>query len=236
MNKEKRIFIMAKPTPTPTKEDQPLIYQLGKDVAKLESDIAQLQSKSVKAMRVVVPAIPDGYTGGELKAKVTLPAEYQNMICIKSRAGNIDLIQTGETLDVIAEYGDYEFYLAPVYKLDGASLNANFAPETLVEIETIKRNQAIYKWLAKYLTDNYLPLVRNNYQGRGKVYVNQNGLDALLDKPFETDLHGVDLPIGDYEDAKSAIKTELDNINAGRVDLNSASNFAIEQYRKMVDV
>lgn len=219
---------MAKPTPT--KEDQPLIYQIGQDVAKLGFEIEKLKNKSVKAMRVVVPAIPDGYTGGDLEAKVMLPVEYQHMICIKSRGREIDLLQTGETLDVIAEYGDYEFYLAPVYKLDNESVSANFAPETLAEIETIKRKNAIYKYLAKYLTDNYLTLVRNNYQGRGQVYVNQNGLDALLDKPFETTLRGVDLPIGDYEEAKSAIKTELDNINAGRVDLNSASNFAIERY------
>ena len=222
--------------PTPTKEDQPFIYQLGQDVAKLGFEVEQLKSKSVKAMRVVVPAIPDGYTGGILEAKVMLPAEYQHMICIKSRAGQIDLIQTGETLDVIAEYGDYEFYLAPVYKLDNESVSANFTPETLAEIETIKRNQATYKYLAKYLTDNYLTLVRKNYQGRGKVYVNQNGLDALLDKPFETNINGVDLPLSDYAEAKSAIKTELDNINAGRVDLNSASNFTIELYYRALDV
>ena len=225
---------MAKPTPT--KEEQSFVYQLGQDVAKLGFELEQLKSKSVKAMRVAVPAIPDGYTGGYLEAKVMLPVEYQHMICIKSRDGKIDLLQTGETLDVIAEYGDYEFYLAPVYKLDNESVSANFAPETLAEIETIKRKNAIYKYLAKYLTDNYLTLVRNNYQGRAKVYVNQNGLDALLDKPFETDLRDVDLPIGDYEEAKSAIKTELDNINAGRVDLNSASNFAIERYLRMLDV
>nr|DAP82380.1 MAG TPA: hypothetical protein [Caudoviricetes sp.] len=224
---------MAKPTPT--KEDQPFIYQLGQDVAKLGFEVEQLKSKTVKAMRVVVPKIPDGYTGGDLEAKVMLPVEYQHMICIKSRDGQIDLLQTGETLDVIAEYKDYEFYLAPVYKLDSEPVSANFAPDTLAEIETIKRNQAIYKYLAKYLTDNYLTLVRNSYKGNGQVYVNQNGLDALLDKPFETDLIGVDLPLGDYEEAKSAIKTELDNINAGRVDLNSASNFAIERYYKYVD-
>ena len=222
---------MAKPTPT--KEEQSFVYQLGQDVAKLGFEVEQLKSKSVKAMRVVVPAIPDGYTGGDLEAKVMLPAEYQHMICIKSRNGKIDLLQTGETLDVIAEYEDYEFYLAPVYKLDNEPVRANFAPDTLAEFEIIKRNQAIYKYLAKYLTDNYLTLVRNSYKGEGQVYVNQNGLDALLDKPFETDLQGVDLPLGDYEEAKSAIKTELDNINAGRVDLNSASNFAIERYHKI---
>lgn len=212
------------------KEVQSFVYQLGQDVAKLGLEIEQLKSKSVKAMRVAVPSIPDNYTVLTVEAKVMLPAEYQHMICIKSRGGKIDLIQTGETLDVIAEYEDYEFYLAPVYKLDNEPVRANFAPDTLAEIEVIKRNQAIYKYLAKYLTDNYLTLVRNSYKGQGRVYVNQNGLDALLDKPFETDLLGVDLPLGDYEEAKSAIKTELDNINAGRVDLNSASNFAIERY------
>lgn len=224
---------MAKPTPT--KEEQGFLYQLGKDVAKLGDEIEKLKSKSVKAMRVAVPAMPEGYEGGELYAKVTLPDEYKNMICIKSRDDKIELIKTGDELEVLVEYGDYDIYLAPVYKLDNVAVNASFDPVTIAEIEKIKRNKAIYKYLAKYLTDNYLTQVRNNYQGKGKVYVNQNGLDALLDNPFETDIRGVDLPLGDYEEAKSAIKTELDNINAERVDLDSASSFEIERYNRKID-
>ena len=219
---------MAKPTPT--KEEQGFVYQLGQDVAKLGFDIEKLKSKSVKAMRVTVPARPEDYNGGDLIAKVSLPDEYQHMICIKSRNNEIELIKTGETLEITAEYGEYEFYLAPVYKLNNDAVNATFDPEIIAEIEKTKRDTLIYKYLAKYLTDNYLTQVRNNYQGQGKVYVNQNGLGALLDKPFEIDLNGVDLPLGDYEAAKSAIKTELDNINAGRVDLDSASSFEIERY------
>ena len=219
---------MAKPTPT--KEEQGFVYQLGQDVAKLGFEIEKLKSKSVKAMRVTVPARPEDYNGGDLIAKVSLPDEYQHMICIKSRNNEIELIKTGETLEITAEYGEYEFYLAPVYKLNNDAVNATFDPEIIAEIEKTKRDTLIYKYLAKYLTDNYLTQVRNNYQGQGKVYVNQNGLGALLDKPFEIDLNGVDLPLGDYEAAKSAIKTELDNINAGRVDLDSASSFEIERY------
>lgn len=221
---------MAKPTPT--KEEQGFVYQLGQDVAKLGFEIEKLKSKSVKAMRVTVPARPEDYNGGDLIAKVSLPDEYQHMICIKSRNNEIDLIQTGETLEIVAEYGEYEFYLAPVYKLNNDAVNATFDPEIVAKIEKTKRNTAIYKYLAKYLTDNYLTQVRNNYHGEGEVYVNQNGLDALLDKPFEININSVDLPLGDYEDAKSAIKTELDNINAGRVDLDSASSFEIERYTR----
>lgn len=219
---------MAKPTPT--KEEQGFVYQLGQDVAKLGFEIEKLKSKSVKAMRVTVPARPEDYNGGDLIAKVSLPDEYQHMICIKSKNNEIELIQTGETLEITTEYREYEFYLAPVYKLNNDAVNATFDPEIIAEIEKTKRDTLIYKYLAKYLTDNYLTQVRNNYQGQGKVYVNQNGLGALLDKPFEIDLNGVDLPLGDYEAAKSAIKTELDNINAGRVDLDSASSFEIERY------
>ena len=61
------------------------------------------------------------------------------------------------------------------------------------------------------------------------MYVNKNGLDALFAKPFEINIQGAELPKYN-EEAKSAIKTELDNINAGRVDLSSASNFEIENY------
>lgn len=225
---------MAKPTPT--KEDQPFVYQLGQDVAKLGFEIEKLKNKSIQAMRVTVPAKPEGYEGGDLYAKVKLPDEYKHMICIKARDNDIELIKTGDEVEVLAEYSDYDIYLAPVYKLDNVAVNASFDPVTIAEIEKIKRNKAIYKYLAKYLTDNYLTQVRNNYQGEGKVYVNQEGLDALLDKPFEIDIRGVDLPPSDYDAAKSAIKTELDNINAGRVDLDSASSFEIERYTRNFDV
>lgn len=228
---------MAKPTPT--KEEQGFVYQLGQDVAKLGFEIEKLKSKSVKAMRVTVPARPGDYNGGYLIAKVSLPDEYQHMICIKSRNNEIELIQTGETLEITAEYGEYEFYLAPVYKLNNDAVNATFDPEIVAEIEKIKRDALIYKYLAKYLTDNYLTQVRNDPQVKEyigtlnvynvNVYVNKNGLDALFAKPFEINIQGAELPKYN-EEAKSAIKTELDNINAGRVDLSSASNFEIENY------
>ena len=229
---------MAKPTPT--KEEQGFVYQLGKDVAKLGEEIEKLKSKSVKAMRVTVPARPEDYSGGDLIAKVSLPGEYQHMICIKSRNNEIELIQTGETLEITAEYRKYEFYLAPVYKLNNDAVNATFDPEIIAEIEKTKRDVLIYKYLAKYLTDNYLTQVRNDPQVQeyigtlniynANVYVNKNGLDALLDKPFVINVQGAELTPKYNEEAKSAIKTELDNINAGRVDLSSASNFEIEYY------
>lgn len=228
---------MAKPTPT--KEEQGFVYQLGQDVAKLGFEIEKLKSKSVKAMRVTVPARPGDYNGEDLIAKVSLPDEYQHMICIKSRNNEIELIQTGETLEITAEYREYEFYLAPVYKLNNDAVNATFDPEIVAEIEKIKRDALIYKYLAKYLTDNYLTQVRNDPQVKEyigtlnvnnvNVYVNKNGLDALFAKPFEINIQGAELPKYN-EEAKSAIKTELDNINAGRVDLSSASNFEIENY------
>lgn len=228
---------MAKPTPT--KEEQGFVYQLGQDVAKLGFEIEKLKSKSVKAMRVTVPARPGDYNGENLIAKVSLPDEYQHMICIKSRNNEIELIQTGETLEITAEYGEYEFYLAPVYKLNNDAVNATFDPEIVAEIEKIKHDALIYKYLAKYLTDNYLTQVRNDPQVKEyigtlnvynvNVYVNKNGLDALFAKPFEINIQGAELPKYN-EEAKSAIKTELDNINAGRVDLSSASNFEIEKY------
>lgn len=228
---------MAKPTPT--KEEQGFVYQLGQDVAKLGFEIEKLKSKSVKAMRVTVPARPGDYNGGGFIAKVSLPDEYQHMICIKSRNNEIELIQTGETLEITAEYSEHEFYLAPVYKLNNDAVNATFDPEIVAEIEKIKRDALIYKYLAKYLTDNYLTQVRNDPQVKEyigtlnfynvNVYVNKNGLDALFAKPFEINIQGAELPKYN-EEAKSAIKTELDNINAGRVDLSSASNFEIENY------
>ena len=44
-----------------TKEDQPFVYQLGQDIAKLGFEIEKLKNKSVKAIRIVVPAKPEKY-------------------------------------------------------------------------------------------------------------------------------------------------------------------------------
>ena len=48
------------------KEEQSFVYQLGQDVAKLGFEIEKLKSKSVKAVRIVVPAKPYRYMAIQL--------------------------------------------------------------------------------------------------------------------------------------------------------------------------
>lgn len=254
---------MAKPTPT--KEDQPFIYQLGQDVAKLAFEIEKLKSKSVKAIRIVVPAKPGKYQQYDLRAVINLPSECQHAICIKSKGGNIDLIETKETLSVYAEDNTSEFYLAPIYRLEAETINAAFDQEQMAQVELDirereereererkereereerkNREESIYKYLAKWLTDNYLEDIRvkaadRNLESQGiKVYVNKNGLSQLLDKPFErnSNFESNKLDESIYADAKSAMLAEKARIDRGEVDLSVARDFKVTNYDYVQD-
>ena len=249
---------MAKPTPT--KEDQPFVYQLGQDVAKLGFEIEKLKSKSVKAIRIIVPAKPDRYKQYSLRTVISLPEECQHAICIKSQNGQIDLVETKETLSVYAEDNNSEFYLAPIYRLEAETINAAFDQELMAQIESDirereereererkereereerkNREESIYKYLAKWLTDNYLEYIRvkaadRSLEAQGiKVYVNKNGLSQLFDKPFErnSNLESNKLDESIYADAKSAMLAEKARIDRGEVDLSVASDFKVVDY------
>ena len=256
---------MAKPTLT--KDDLPFVYQLGQDVAKLGFEIESLKNKTAKAILIVVPAKPEKYQQHELKAVINLPPECQHAICIQSKRGQVNLVETGETLSVYAESSVSEFYLVPIYKLEAETINAAFDQEQMNDIDAAEREKAerekaerekaerekaerekaerekaeqelTYKYLAKFLTDNYLELVRNRTRNREleaqgiMAYVNKNGLKALLDIPFEknsTDARR-DIAVGDYADAKAAMLAEKAKIDAGDVDLSTAQDFTIVQY------
>ena len=260
---------MAKPTPT--KEEQGFVYKMGQDVAKLGFEIEKLKSKSVKAIRIIVPAKPDRYKQYSLRAVISLPEECQRAICIKSKNGEIDLVETKETLSVYAEDNTSEFYLAPIYRLEADTINAAFDQEQMTQIESDvrereereererkereereererkereereerkNREESIYKYLAKWLTDNYLEDIRvkaadRSLEAQGiKVYVNKNGLSQLLDKPFErnSNLESNKLDESIYADVKSAMLAEKARIDRGEVDLSVASDFKVVDY------
>lgn len=254
---------MAKPTPT--KEEQGFVYKMGQDVAKLGFEIEKLKSKSVKAIRIIVPAKPDRYKQYSLRAVISLPEECQRAICIKSKNGEIDLVETKETLSVYAEDNTSEFYLAPIYRLEADTINAAFDQEQMTQIESDvrereereererkereereerkNREESIYKYLAKWLTDNYLEDIRvkaadRSLEAQGiKVYVNKNGLSQLLDKPFErnSNLESNKLDESIYADVKSAMLAEKARIDRGEVDLSVASDFKVVDYNYVND-
>lgn len=247
---------MAKPTPT--KENQPFIYQLGQDVAKLGAEIEKLKNKSAKAVRIVVPAKPEKYQQYELKAVINLPPECKNAICIKSKNGEVGLIETGETMSVYTDTTVSEFYLAPIYRLEAETINAALDQEEMSNIDAAqeraereqkeqqereKRDEAIYKYLAKWLTDNYLDDVQakarnSRLEKQGiKVYVNKNGLATLLDRPFERNSHvgAAHLDESTYADAKMAMLAEKARIDRGEVDLSTASDFNVVDYNYVED-
>lgn len=244
---------------TPTKEDQPFVYQLGQDVANLGFEIEKLKNKAVKANRIVVPAKPEKYQQYGLKAVISLPPECQNAICIKSKNGEISLIETKETLSVYAEDNVSEFYLAPIYRLEADTITAALDQQQINDIdaaqereergrkeqqERAERDKAIYKYLAKWLTDNYLEGVRakavnRSFENNGiKVYVNKNGLTALFDKPFERNSHIEETTLDEsiYTDAKEAMLAEKARIDRGEVDLSVATDFNVVNYHYIDDM
>ena len=250
---------------TTNNPEQGFIYQLGQDVAKLEDDIEQLKNKTGKALRVSVPAKPDKYSSYELPATVELPKEYQNAICIKTTDDNVELIKTTNAITLSTTGIEQVIYIAPIYRLQEDNIQAAFDAEQMSLIdagieqqeraererkeqqeraererkEQAERDKVIYKYLAKWLTDNYLDAVR----AKGKIddlethniriYVNKNGLDALLDKPFERNsvfpnYNNVEESI--YADVKSAMLAEKARIDRGEVDLSTASDFELVDY------
>ena len=254
---------MAKPTTN--NQEQGFIYQLGQDVAKLGAEIEQLKNKTGKALRVSVPAKPDKYSSYELPATVELPKEYQNAICIKTTDDNVELIKTTNAITLSTTGIEQVIYIAPIYRLQEDNIQAAFDAEQMSLIdagieqqeraererkeqqeraererkEQAERDKVIYKYLAKWLTDNYLDAVR----AKGKIddlethniriYVNKNGLDALLDKPFERNsvfpnYNNVEESI--YADVKSAMLAEKARIDRGEVDLSTASDFELVDY------
>lgn len=254
---------MAKPTPT--KEEQGFVFQLGKDMEKIGFEIESLKNKTVKAIRIVVPGKPEKYRQYGLRAVISLPAECQHAICIKSKNGVIDLIETKETLSVYAEDNTSEFYLAPIYRLEAETISTAFDQEQMAQIESDvrereereererkereereerkNREEQIYKYLAKWLTDNYLEDIRvkaanRNLEAQGiNVYVNKNGLSQLLDKPFERNTNSPDSQLNEsvYRDAKEAMLAEKARIDRSEVDLSVASDFNVVDYSYIYD-
>ena len=247
------------PKPTTNNQEQGFIYRLGQDVAKLGIEIEQLKNKTGKALRVSVPAKPDKYSNYELPATVELPKEYQNAICIKTTDDNVELIKTTNALTLSTTSVEQVVFIAPIYRLEEDDVQAAFDAErmSLIDagiereererkerLEREERDKHIYKYIAKWLTDNYLEGVRAKavnriFENNGiKVYVNKNGLQDLLDRPFERNSHLSDATLDEssYTDAKSAMLAEKARIDRGEVDLSVASDFSVVDYRYIEDM
>lgn len=247
------------PKPTTNNQEQRFIYRLGQDVAKLGIEIEQLKNKTGKALRVSVPAKPDKYSNYELPATVELPKEYQNAICIKTTDDNVELIKTTNALTLSTTSVEQVVFIAPIYRLEEDDVQAAFDAErmSLIDagiereererkerLEREERDKHIYKYIAKWLTDNYLEGVRAKavnriFENNGiKVYVNKNGLQDLLDRPFERNSHLSDATLDEssYTDAKSAMLAEKARIDRGEVDLSVATDFNVVNYHYIDDI
>lgn len=230
--------------------------QIAKDVAHLEINVDELiKHKLGRALKITVPRKPAKYAGYAVSASLELPEGWRNMMCMKfaNDDGVPDFVRTTDTLHEEAdEYHESVYYLVPLFSLstmvDKAvsgvmDFNKSHLADIDAAIEKAEHNntndeESTYKYLAKYLTDNYLELVRertrnSELEAQGiMAYVNKNGLKALLDIPFEKNTTDAvrDIVVGDYADAKAAMLAEKAKIDAGEVDLSTAQDFAIVQY------
>lgn len=146
-----------------------MVYQQGQDVAKLGIEIEQLKNKTSKTLRITVPATPSKYSGYAVDATVALPDEYQNAVCLQLKGDDIKLVKTTDKLTIAAFSVEQVILLAPVYRLQDVDITAEFNSDTFAQMdaeieraalaakerEELKvRETLIYKYLAKYLTDN----------------------------------------------------------------------------------
>ena len=181
------------------------------------------------------------------------------MMCMKfaNDDGVPEFVRTTDTLHEEAdEYHESVYYLVPLFSLSAMVDKAvsgvmDFNKSHLADIDAAiekavheaepnntNDEELTYKYLAKYLTDNYLELVRertrnSELEAQGiAAYVNKNGLKALLDIPFEKNTTDAvrNIAVEDYADAKAAMLAEKAKIDAGEVDLSTAQDFAIVQY------
>nr|DAR93754.1 MAG TPA: hypothetical protein [Caudoviricetes sp.] len=235
--------------------------QIAKDVAHLEINVDELiKHKLGRALKITVPRKPAKYAGYAVSASLELPEGWRNMMCMKfaNDDGAPEFVRTTDTLHEEAdEYHESVYYLVPLFSLSAMVDKAvsgvmDFNKSHLADIDAAiekaehekqKENntndeELTYKYLAKYLTDNYLELVRERTRNREleaqgiAAYVNKNGLKALLETPFEKNTTDAvrDIVVGDYADAKAAMLAEKAKIDAGEVDLSTAQDFAIVQY------
>ena len=234
--------------------------QIAKDVAHLEINVDELiKHKLGRALKITVPRKPAKYAGYAVSASLELPEGWRNMMCMKfaNDDGVPEFVRTTDTLHEEAdEYHESVYYLVPLFSLSAMVDKAvsgvmDFNKSHLADIDAAiekaeheaepnntNDEELTYKYLAKYLTDNYLELVRertrnSELEAQGiAAYVNKNGLKALLDIPFEKNTTDAvrNIAAEDYADAKAAMLAEKAKIDAGEVDLSTTQDFAIVQY------
>ena len=221
----------------PTKEEQSLVYQLGQDMAKLGFEIEKLKNKSVKAVRIVMPAKPEKYQQYGIKAVINLPTECQHAICIKSQNGEVSLIETGETLSVYANQTVSEFYLAPVYRLEAETINAALDQQQMSDIDTAQererqerereyRENYVYYALVKYAKEKYKrDLDEKNDLDDIKLVPNWLGLDDFLSHPFLRVENGLVESKKDYlkntQDIISDLKAQVSKFESEKQDIDA---------------
>ena len=216
---------MAKPTPT--KEEQGFVYQLGQDVAKLGAEIEQLKNKAGKALRVSVPAKPDKYSNYALPVTVELPSEYQNAICIKTTDNKVELIKTTTTITLPTATAEQVFFLAPIYRLQEEHIQAAFDANKMslidedIELQERERQERerqereykenyVYYALVKYAKQKHsreLGLKEDVYEI--KLVPNWLGLNDFLEHPFLRVEGGVVSSKDDYLDNTQDIINDL---------------------------
>lgn len=221
-----------------TGNDASFAYQVGKDMVANEMAIKAAEEQivelgksaavlldSLHTLKITVPAKPDAKFY-RINADIELPEEFRNKLCLLIAKGGIEQVQCGADLTFESKAEEQVFYLV------------KFADEpaavAVLRASDIKRQKDLprlmYLYIAKYLTEKYLPSVRAQFP---EAKINNSGIvsgapNSLLDMPFilPEGVHPLMVP-GAFQ-ARSEVSYLEIRIQNGEIDPSSAKDFKVE--------
>ena len=221
-----------------TGNDANFAYQVGKDMVANEMAIKGAEAKivdlgelaavlrdSLHTLKITVPAKPDAKFN-RINADVELPEEFQNNLCLLIAADGIKQVQCGADLVFQCGVAEQTFYLVKFADKPAAA--------AVLRVSDIEREENLprltYLYVAKYLTDKYLPAVRAKFP---TAIVNNSGIfsgaqNSLATQPFllPDGTHLFQVP--ERQQAMPEIWNLQQKIQNGEIDPSSAKDFKVE--------
>ena len=220
-----------------TGNDANFAYQVGKDMVANEMAIKGAEAQivelgkfatalrdSLHTLKITVPAKPDAKFN-RINADVELPTEFQNSLCLLIAADGIKQVQCGADLAFQCGAAEQTFYLV---KFADESAAAVLRASDIEREENLPR--LTYLYVAKYLTEKYLPAVRVKFP---TAIVNNSGIfsgaqNSLATQPFllPDGTHLFQVP--ERQQAMPEIWNLQQKIQNGEIDPSSAKDFKVE--------
>lgn len=178
---------------------------------------------NLRTLKITVPAKPDAKFN-RINADVELSEEFQNNLCLLIAADGIKQVQCGADLAFQCGAAEQTFYL--VKFADEPAAAAVLRASDIEREENLPR--LTYLYVAKYLTEKYLPAVRAKFP---TAIVNNSGIfsgaqNSLTAQPFllPDGTHLFQVP--ERQQAMPEIWNLQRKIQNGEIDPSSAKDFA----------